>query len=208
MKSLVGKIWVCFLLALVQTSGGICQETERERLAILPFTTEGLSPEQGVQLRQSFAEALGGTTRFNILPLVAMRSILEEAGVKKTDDCTTLPCLAQLGKILGVDRVASVTVGHPGEGFALHIRLVDASDASLLYDEAVNYPGTYNDLLSVFMPEQGRKLGATEFGTGTRWYVIAAALIVGGGLIYWIYTTFAATSSTQSQSTGPIPSPK
>jgi TolB-like protein len=207
-NSLVGKIWFCLLLALVQSSAGICQETERERLAILPFTTEGLSPEQGIQLRQSFAEALVETRHFNILPLVAMKSILDDAGVKKIDDCTTLPCLAQLGKILGVDKVTSVTVAHQGEAFALHIQLVDASDASLLYNQTVDYPGTYNDLVSVVMPEQGRKLGTTEFGTGIRWYVVAAAVIAGAGIIYWIYSTFASTSSTQSQSTVPITSPQ
>jgi len=208
MNSLIRKIPVCLLLALLQTSAGICQEAERERLAILPFGIQGLSPEEGVQLRQNFAEALGESMRFNILPLVAMRSILEEAGLKKIDDCSTLPCLAQLGTILGVDKVASVTVAHLGQGFALHIQLVDASDASLQYDERVDYPGAFNNLLSVVMPEQGRKLGGAEFGTGTRWYVIAAAVLVGAGLIYWIYTTFASTSSTQTQFAGPAPAPK
>jgi hypothetical protein len=209
MNSVTAKTSVCLLLALLQTSVGICQDREPERLAVLPFEVQGLSPEEGAQLRQQFVEGLRESRRFNILPAPAMSSILEEAGLKNIESCNTLPCLAQLGKILGVEKVVYAKVDRQASGFALRVQLVDASDASLLYDESVNYPGEFSGLLSVIAPEQGRKLSGAQFrGPGLRWYVIAAAVLVGVGVIYWIYTTFASTSSTQTDLTGPAPAAK
>jgi TolB-like protein len=177
-------------------------------LAVLPFEIEGLSPEEGVQVRQQFVQALQESMRYNILPLAAMRSILEEAGLKRIETCNTPPCLAQLGKILGVEKVVYGKVARQASGFALRIQLLDASDASRMYDESLNYAGEFSGLLAVAAPEQGRKLGGAQFGTGLRWYVITAAVLVGVGVIYWIYTTFASTSSTQTELTGPAPAAK
>ena len=208
MKSIVAVIFAVFLLPLLWASPAVCQGTERERLAILSFAVDSLSPAQAAQLRQNYVDALNQTKRFNILPFVAMESILDDAGMRKTDDCTTRPCLAQLGKILAVDKVLSVRVAQTVEGFSLQIQLVEASDASLDYEVKSDYHGTFKELASVEMPNQGRTLGTTKFGKGVRWYVIAGAAVVGLGIIYWLYTTFTSVNTSQSQSSGPISSPQ
>jgi hypothetical protein len=208
MNSTAHEILTCLLLVLAQTTIGIGQDEQRERLAVLPFEVVDLPPDQGVQLREQFIEGLRESARYDILPTAATSSLLEDAGLKKIETCNSLPCLAQLGKILGVEKVVYVKVVRRAQAFALHVELVDASDASLLYEESANYPGEFSRLMSLGAPEQGRKLGEAQFGTGLRWYVIAAAVLVGAGVIYWIYTTFASTSSTQTQLTGPAPAPK
>ena len=215
MKSTSTKIVAGLLLALFLSSIGICQDArvvklsgDEERVAVLPLGTQGLSSDQARLLWQRFADALGESGRFNVLPENAMASIFEASGLKKIDSCTSLPCLAQLGKILGVVKIVRVDALHLEERYVLHIQLVDASDATLLHDEKVDFTGYFNDLLSVVVPEQANKLTTARLGTGIQWYYIAGAVLVGVGVIYWIYTTFASSSNSQTQIAAPTPGPK
>jgi len=202
-SSLVRPLGFSLLLAILQISIGLCQDSSRERVAILPFEIRGITPEEGLQLRQRLAETLGESPQLDILPPAAMKSILESAGLKNIDSCNTLPCLAQLGKVLDVGTVVHVSVDRWRERFVMHSRLVRASDAALLYNERVDYSGDFNTFLSTVILEQGRRLTGARYDTGSKWYLVAAAVLVGVGVIYWIYTSFAKSSITDPAVSGP-----
>lgn len=201
----VGLIFVLFHIsaALSQNAPMIESSGNQERLVILPFEIRGLVREDGVRLKQSFAGGLAELKRFDIMPDNVLKNNLEQAGLANIDSCNTLPCLAQLGKVLSVEKVIHVSVDRWRERFVLHIRLVGATDAALLYDERVDYSGEFNDLLSVVMAEQGRRLGAARLDTGTKWYIVAAAVLAGVGALYWIYTSFAKSSTSDPAITAP-----
>jgi TolB-like protein len=209
MKSpLRSKIATGLLLAILQTSAGICQNTtaagesgDQRGVVVLPFEIRGLSPEQGAQLRARFIEGLSESKHLDVLPDDVMKSMLAEANLHSIDSCNTLPCLAQLGKVLHVEDVIHVSVDRWEERYILLVRLVRSSDAALLYNERTDYTGELNNFMSVVTPEQGRKLGYAYLDKSPNWYLIAAAVLVGVGLIYWIYTTWAASSSSQTDNT-------
>jgi len=197
-----------FLLALVLTQAGFCQGTSGKTIAVLPFVIDHLSTENGMRLRQDFSLELGQTGSFSIQPLTATRSLLEEAGLKKIDDCTTPPCLAQLGKILGVDGVVFVSGSRLADNLTFQVRCVNASDASVIYDHKSEYQGVPDSLLTAVVGEQARRLAGVEWKTGARWYVVAAVVVVSVAVLYGIYELLAPSSSTQSQSPGTAPSPQ
>jgi len=201
------------LLVLFQVSAGISQKelaagtsANREQLAVLPFEVRGLTTHQGFQLTHRFAEALGESMRFNILPATAVESAIEGSGVKDIDSCNSLPCVAQWGKVLGAEKVVRVGVTLREQRYVVHIQLVRSSDAALLYDERVDHSGDFETLSTVVVPEQGRKLSAAFLDKKPSWVIIGAAMLVGVGLIFWLFTTFGSMESSvprSKQPTGP-----
>ena len=199
MNSASRNIILCFLLIALRSDNGVCQSTDRERLAILPFGLKGLTAEEGLQLRQRFAEGLDESMRFENISLASIRNRLDEAGLKNIDSCTTFPCLAELGKLLTAEKVVYVSATRQEKRSVLHIQVVRSSDAALLYDERVDHTGEFSSLLSDVMLTQGQKLGKAYLDRDTPWYYVAGAVVVGIGLIYWIFTSWGTSSSSDNQ---------
>jgi hypothetical protein len=81
---------------------------------------------------------------------------------------------------------------------------VNAATGSLLYSERIDFTGQFKDFSSLVIPEQGRMLSLAFLDKPTNWYFIAAAVLVGAGLIYWIFSTWATSSSSQDPGNPPI----
>lgn len=211
MNYILRKVPALVLLVLLQMSAGIGQSTQTagsrssvEKLAVLPFEIQGLSTEEGLQLTQRFADVFAESKRFDVMPQDTMRNIFAEAGTK-LEGCNYSYCIADLGKVLGVQKVVHVNATRRGKLYVLHIRLVNAADAALLYDERVEHSGEFNVLLSDVIAEQARKLSGARLETGTRWYIIAAAIVVVVGAIYWIYKTFDQNTAVEGSGNPPPP---
>lgn len=202
---------ITLLLFLVVLPLGVVQSQatgDQERLLLLPFEVRGLAANEGSQLKQKFGEILGESGRFDVMQDHVLRNNLDLAGLANIDSCNTLPCLAQLGKVLDVAKVVHISLDQWRERYVMHIRLVRSSDATLLYAERVEFTGSYDELLSTVITEQARKLSAAYLDRRTSWYLIAAAVIVGIGLIYWIYSSFSPATPDNNGMPGPTPAPQ
>lgn len=200
MKNSLSHISVVGLLCFFhQFSNAFCQEADLERLAILPFEARGVATNQLAEVRQRFVDAVGESKRFEIMADNVLRNNLDQAGLKKMDSCNTVPCLAELGKVLNVEKIVHVSVDQWQDRFVLNIRLVRPSDGVLLYAERADYRGEFKDFLANIVPEQGRRMSHAYLDKGTRWYLIAGAVLIGVGLICWIYKTFASVSGSDPQ---------
>jgi len=207
------KITLFLALTLTFVTIGICQNAVvgesagEERIAVVPFEAQGFSPEECIRLKQRFATGLAESKRFDVMPDVVFKNNLEHFGISNLDSCNAIPCLAQLGKLLQVEKVVHVQAERWVQRFILHIRLIRSADAALLYDERVDYSGDFNTLLAAIAPEQGRKLAAAFLDKKPNWILIAAAVLIGVGLIYWLFTSFGSTDSSTPQSNpsiGPV----
>jgi uncharacterized protein YjeT (DUF2065 family) len=204
------KITLLLALSLTLVTTGICQNAlvaesaEEERVAVVPFETRGFSPEEGIRLKQSFATGLAESKRFDVMPDMVFKNNLEHVGISNVDSCNAIPCLAQLGNVLKVEKVVHVQAERWEQRFVLHIRLIRSSDAALLYDERVDYSGDINTLLTTIAPEQGRKLAAAFLDKKPNWILIGAAVLVGVGLIYWLFKSFGSMDSTVPEGNQPV----
>jgi TolB-like protein len=209
MKTLAKNIIAVLSLASAISPGtAFCQDapTENlERLAVLQFETRGLPREDGAQLWRSFSDVLANLKRFDIMPENVLNNNLSLAGLGNIDSCNTRACLAQLGKILDVAKVVHVKVDRWDDRYILNIRLVNSSDGALLYSERVDYTGSFQNLLSTVIPEQATKLNSAFLDKKPNWYLIAAAVIVGVGIIYWIYSNFASASAEENDISSTTP---
>jgi hypothetical protein len=173
------------------------------KVALLPFEVQGLAAEDGVQLTRIFRESLVRSNAFEVMHPDTMMSLFTEAEVTNLEGCNYSYCLADLGKILGVEKVIHVNVTRRGKLYVLRVRLVNSADASIVYDQRAEYSGEFSMLASDVVPAQANRLAETKLETGTRWYVIAAAVILGVGAIYWIYRSFSKDAAAEDSGGGP-----
>lgn len=180
----------------------------QEKIAVLPFEIQGISVEEGLKLTQCFGEALSKSKRFEVMHPDTMMNIFAEAGVKTLEGCNYSYCLADLGKVLGVQKVIHASAARRGKLYVLRIRLVNVADAQIVYDEKVEHSGEFTTLAGDVVPEQARRLAEPQLETGTKWYFIAAAILVGVGAIYMIYRTFNKNLGEESSDSGAPPTPQ
>lgn len=202
------------LAVLTILSGGlvICQDPQSggptgdaRGVAVLPFETRGFAPDEAMQLERRFSQALSESKRFEVMPDDAMKSMLAHAGLTNIDSCNTVACISEVGKVLHVEKVIHVSADRWDERYILHVRLVKSAGGDLLYDERVDFTGAFDDFLNGVTAEQGRKLSHSFLDTKPNWYLIAACVLVGVGLIYWIYSTWASSSGSESGPTQGTP---
>jgi hypothetical protein len=212
MSSLLSLRSLCISFAFLITGIGICQAAlgiglreDKEKLVVLPFAIEGLDSSQNRMLQQHFEQRLRESINFEVLPERLFRNALAQAGISRIDACVSLPCLAQLGNVLNVQKVVHVQGLHAGQRYIMQIRLVNVSDAKLLYDEPITYSGEFNMLLAEAISEHARNIDKTYVASGTPWYYYAAGVLVGVGIIYWLFTTWASSGSSETSNSPSTP---
>ena len=181
---------VCLVLTLIILVIGacFCQSPQREEagarpetLAVLPFEIHNLTREDGLLLAKRFAEIMRESNRFEVFLKDSM------VGSERLRDPRSL---AEAGKTLGVQKIVHVSVVHRDRLYVLQIRLVNVSDAALLYAEQVRYTGEFGSFLSDVIPEQARKLTQAHLDAKTPW--AKAAFFFGAcmGAILWVFWHF------------------
>jgi TolB-like protein len=160
-----------------QTESFVDTLSHREKLVVLPFELHGLSSEEGLQLTSRFAKVLGESNRFEVVLADSLK------GMEGTSDRRSL---AEAGKVLGVQKVVHLNVVLREKLYVLQVRLVNVSDAALLYAERVDYSGEFGSFLSDVIPEQARNLSKAHLDAKTPW--AKAAFLFGAclGGILWI----------------------
>jgi hypothetical protein len=179
------------LTGLSQTGSPEITRDHRERLAILPFTLHGLSSEEGSQLRQRFADALGEADRFQVSLTDSLKGMVGSSDPQ---------FLANAGKLISVQKVVHVDAVRREKLYVLRIRLVNVNDAALLYAERIDYTGEYASFLSDVIPEQARKLSEAHLDAKTPW--AKAAFLFGAtlGAILWIFWHFRRKDGAEAGS--------
>jgi TolB-like protein len=161
----------------------------REKLLVLPFEVQGLSDSDVSLLTTRFSDGLKESNRFDISLNVPSQRF--ETAVDPRS-------LAQTGNTLGVQKVVHVNVVRRDKLYVLQIRLVNVSNASLLYAERVDFNGEFASLLTNVIPEQARKLSKAHLDAQTPW--AKAAFLFGGclGAILWILRYFRRSKIKQA----------
>ena len=173
-----------------------------EQIAVLPFEQKGLSPEETAAVTLRCADVLQSSGRFALMPYDEMLRLLADAQIN-LETCTYSYCLADAGKVLGVQKVMHGSVTRRGKWYTLRLRLIEVRNAEILSDRKSEYSGEFDQLLSAVLP--GETQAASEYSgpSAAPWYVPAAAIAVTAGIIYWIYRSFNKTGGSESTDGGP-----
>lgn len=125
------------------------------------------------------------------MPEEEMMRLLREAQFQDLRECTYSHCLSDLGKVVGVDRVAQTLFTRRGKLYTFRLRIINTKDAEILFDETTEYSGEFQPFLTTVVPDLVRKTTETklESSPSYTWYYIGAAVIGFGAVIYFLNKT-------------------
>jgi len=113
----------------------------------------GIAEGEAVSLTDRLLVELEGTKRFVVTERAARDSILKEVAFQQTGACDEASCLAQIGKLLGVQKMVGGSVGRVGNTYTVSLRMVDVETGRIERTAGRDYPGTIDVLLKDGMRE-------------------------------------------------------
>ena len=166
-------------------------------VAVMPFEIQGLSEEESGLLRTEFLKSLKSTDLFAVMSDDTMWSILTEAKMTDLKECTYSHCIAEVGKVLGVDRVFHVSLARKGKLYTVRVRVVGSSNSDILLDKRREHSGEFEPLVSTVIPEMAREMQEAKPASLQRykWYFVAGAVVLLGTAIYFISRSVFRSSS-------------
>lgn len=193
---------LCVILVVQARELPGAQLGDKEKVALLPFEQKGLSNEETALLTKKFAELLQSSGKFEVMPHDEMLRLIAEADFN-LETCTYSYCLADAGKVLGVQKVMHGSITRRGKLYTLHLRLIDVRNAQIVLDRKPEHSGEFDQLVSEMLPEEARAASEYSLVPDTKWYVVAAAIVVTVGAIYSIYRAFNKTAASEATGDGP-----
>ena len=155
-----------------------------------------------MQLTREFRTALQSTGRFDIQPELEVDSLLTARQFSNIAGCNYAICLSDAGKTLGVPKVMRIDITKHGDLFSTRIRIIQASDAAILFDKVFKHSGNIDSYRRISIAEQTKSLADPELGQQPSWLLPALAVILVSGTIYLIYNSLKSQSSSSGSGGG------
>lgn len=177
-------------------------------VAVMPFETHGLSEDESGLLRTEFLKELRSSGRFSVMSDDSMWSILKEANMTNLEQCTYSHCIAEVGKVLGVERVYHFSATRRGKLYTMRARVISSSTSDILLDRAKEHSGEFEPLLTSAIPDMVREMQEAKPSQWQKykWYVVGGVVLALGTAIYFINRSLIRSSASDVPSQ-PEPGP-
>ena len=140
--------WIIFVLwILVLFASGATQDN-LPGIAVLPLEGNGISAPEALVLTDELRSVLVKSGKYNVVERSNMESILQEQGFQLSG-CTSTECAVEAGKLLGVNKMVTGSVGKLGELFNITVRLFDVGSGRIEKSSSQKHEGSVEELLEV-----------------------------------------------------------
>ena len=133
---------------------------ESENIAVADLITYTLSQGEAKTLTEKLYTTLAQTGYFNILSRSDMKTVLETQQFQMADVFDDSSRLAEMGKILAVQKIVGGSIGKVGSTYILAVRLVDVETGKTEITSDRKIKAESDELLDL-MEEVGRALALT-----------------------------------------------
>lgn len=182
--------WAAMLLLQITPSADLLasRTPSLPLVAVMPIEIRGLSPDETDLLRAQFLRSLRSTGRFAIMHDDTMWTILKEANFGSLEGCAYSHCIADVGKVLGVQHVFHLTVARRGKLYTVRIRVINSPNAEILHDATREHSGEFEPVVSTVLPEMTAEVLAAKLESWEqyKWYIVGGAVLVLATTIYFI----------------------
>ena len=194
--------WAVFLLSLPVSVKG----QDRLAVAVMDLEGRGVSAMEAQTLTDRLRSEMVNVGVFQVVERGQMEMLLEEQGFQQTG-CTSAECAVEMGKLLGVQAMATGSIGKLGTVWTLDVRMFDVGTGEISKVSSRNFQGGVEGLLDLLalatrdlagLPVEEEQPVATQpvaepaevdqakpikkKGGGLKWLLLLAA--VGGGGYY------------------------
>lgn len=136
-------------------------------LAINDFEGKGITQEESEVITEKIRTIMTKSKFFKVMSRSEMAAIMMEQEFQQTGMCNDASCIAELGQIVGVDKIVAGTIGKVGTLFSVTMKMVDVSTSEIIYSVSHEKKCSIEELLAVESKVLVSKM-ETEVSHGTK----------------------------------------
>ena len=115
-------------------------------IAVLDFDGKGVTNDEASALSDRLRLELFNTMSFTVVERAMMEQILKEQGFQQSG-CTTNECIVEVGRLIGVEKIAGGSISKIGSTYSVSARLVSVETGKILKIATYDFRGEIDDLL-------------------------------------------------------------
>jgi hypothetical protein len=97
---------------------------------------------------------------FRVMERAEMNNIFKEQGFQKSGACDESSCLAQVGQLLGVQRMVAGSIGKVGNFWTISLRMLNVATGEILFTVSEDYEGDIKGVVSTAVTKAAGKLSS------------------------------------------------
>ena len=136
--------WAVFLFSFPVT----VQAQDRLAVAVMDLEGRGISAMEAATLTDRLRSEMVNVGAFQVVERGQMEMLLEEQGFQQTG-CTSAECAVEMGKLLGVQAMATGSIGKLGTMWTLDVRMFDVGTGEISKVSSRNFQGGVEGLLDL-----------------------------------------------------------
>ncbi len=127
-------------------------------MAVLPIkNSQGISEEKSRLITDRLNVELFNTEKVNLIERAQIKEVLAEQGFQQSGACTDEECLVEMGQLLGVQVIATGSIGKLGNMIIINMRSVDVATGKILNVVSKDILGSLSDVIR-YLPNIARSL--------------------------------------------------
>ncbi len=125
----------------------LCGVPQKTPVAVLDFIPYKISEADSKTLTDRFRNELLNTGIYQVIDRNSMEDILNEQKLQLSG-CVEDSCIVQVGKLIGVKKIFTGSIGHIGEIYTVNVRLIDIESGKILQSQSHDEKGNIGVLLT------------------------------------------------------------
>ncbi|MEN9353009.1 MAG: Curli production assembly/transport component CsgG [Fibrobacterota bacterium] len=130
--------------------------------ALLPLTGKQITQDEADILTDALINELSKTGAFQMMERSQMEQILKEQGFQQSGSCDAGQCAMEMGRLLGIQKMLTGSVGRLGDTYVLSTRMVDVKSGTILKSSSRKVKGSISDCLEELLPGAAKELAQGE----------------------------------------------
>ncbi len=170
----------------------------------MPLSSNGISPSEALVLTDELLSVLVQSDVYTVVERSNMESILEEQGFQMSG-CTSSECAVEAGKLLGVQKMVTGSIGKLGEIYNINLRLFDVTTGKIEQNISQKHEGSVEELLDI-IGLLGKKLSNYDPDSGNSTKLTSesqpSSIAPVNRIGFWVGANFPKTSTISNVSGG------
>ncbi len=136
---------LCMILFLLITS---LFAQEELFIAVNDFNSRGIKNDEVLVITDKIRDEFLKRPLFKVMARSEMGVIMKEMEFQQTGACSDEACAIEMGRIFGVEKIVTGTIGRVGQVYSIAIKMIDVETSEILYSVSDEFEGRVEDLLT------------------------------------------------------------
>ncbi|MBC8402784.1 MAG: PEGA domain-containing protein [Candidatus Marinimicrobia bacterium] len=134
------------ILAFIVIMIGFLYSNPITTIAVLDLEARGMSTSEAAILTDRLRSTLIKVGQYTVVDRANMEEVLTEQGFQQTG-CTSDECVAEVGKLLGVQHMVSGSLGRFGKAYTIQLQILNVETGAIEQSSTYDYEGEIENLL-------------------------------------------------------------